>query len=513
MSKQTRTHKSIINSLYGIIIVILNTVISFITRIYLIKYLGIEVLGLNGLFTEVIAMMSLAELGVGMAIIYSLYQPLHELNYKKISQLMNLYKTAYNYIALITFLLGLALLPFIHLLITDIDYPNSYIRLIFFIFVLNTTSSYLFSYKTALLNADQKQYITSIIFAIIKLIFTIIIIASIIFTKNYTLYLSILVIQNIISNIVISKYVDKYYPYINYKDKLPKEDRNIIFKNIKNIFIKRLSGVITSSSTNVLISTLVSTVQVGFYSNYISLFSPFKILRNQIANGVTASIGNLSVSETPEKCIIVLKRLTFLFFIYGVATSSFLLGVGDILISLWIGKEYIMPSIIITIAVFNLYIDFTCVPLWQYLEVSGLFKQDRNIAILGSSVNLLVAIIFGIKYGIVGIFMGTVCTQTLQLILKTRLLFKNKYSTSPLTYYYIFFKILLAFIAIVIIQNLFIINISLNNIYLEFLIKSIISIIETIIICSLLFYRSDELSYCLNSLNKHFIRKKNEYIK
>ncbi|MBE6286831.1 MAG: lipopolysaccharide biosynthesis protein [Mediterranea massiliensis] len=510
MVEESRTHKSIKNSLYGILVVVLNTAISFVTRIFLIRHLGVEVLGLNGLFSEVITMMSLAELGVGMAIIYSLYQPMYESDYKKISQLMSLFRSAYHYIAIGTLIIGLILLPFIQYLITDIEYPISYIRLVFILFVINTSSSYLFSYKTALLNVDQKQYIISIITAIIRLIFTGITIYLLITTENYVIYLIVLISQSIITNFTISKYVDRHYTYLDFKEKLEKEERKDVFRNIKNIFIKRLSGVITSSSTNVLISTLVSTIQVGYYSNYVMLFSPFKILRNQISNAITASIGNLSVSESSERCISVLKRLTFIFFTYAIVMSTILMSVGDLFIKLWLGEEFVMSSVIITVAILNIYLDVTSVPLWQYLEVSGLFKQDRNIAILGSTLNLIVAFVFGLKIGIVGIFLGTVCTQVVQLILKTKLLFKNKYATSPFSYYYMHIKIFLAFIMIVAIQYFLISHLRMNNIYIEFIIKVFLSLLESIFIIFLFFGKSEYYFYSINLVKQFIIKKKND---
>ena len=179
------------------------------------------------------------------------------------------------------------MLPFIHLLITDIDYPLIYIRFIFFLFVINTSCSYLFSYKTALLNADQKQYIVSIYTALIKLLFSGIIIALLIITKNYILFLVINIFQVFPHN---SRNYSDYRHILkptNSQQQLEKCERKEVFENIKNIFIKKLSGVITTSTDNILISTLVSTIQVGYYSNYVMLFSPIKIFRSQLTNSIT----------------------------------------------------------------------------------------------------------------------------------------------------------------------------------------------------------------------------------
>lgn len=495
MNENSRMNNSIRNVSYGLIVTVLNTLVSFITRTALVKILGTEILGLNGLFTEIISMLSLAELGVGMAIIYSLYKPISNNDQKKISQLMSLYRSAYNIIGFVTIVLGCLLMPYIHNLITEVDYPLSYIRIIFILFVIKTASTYFFSYKTSLLNADQKQYIVSVITAIIKLVVTVFVVIGLIIFKNYILYLIILIIQSLVTNIVLSKYVDEKYPFIDYRDKLSKEEKKEVFFNIKNIFIKRVSGVITSSTDNILISILVSTIQVGFYSNYIMLFSLVRTLKQQFTNGIAASIGNLSVEAEAEHCIVVLKRLTYLYFLFAMTMSAGMMAVSKSFISIWLGTEYVMADSIIYVAIFNLFLEICCDPLWQYLEVSGLFKQDKNIAILGSGVNLVVSIILGMKIGIIGIFIGTVCTQLIQLIMKTRLLFGNRFSRSPLSYYFLWIKMIIGYIIMTAILFFIINKIVFTNSFIEFGCKGIIAVGVSWIITIILFMKSDECCY------------------
>lgn len=502
MDNKSRTQNSIRNISYGLVVTVINVLVSFISRTALVKTLGAEVMGLNALFTEVIAMLSLTELGVGMAIIYSLYKPLSENNHRKIGQLMHLYRTAYNVIAVVTMIVGLALTPIIHKLITDVDYPLGYIRVVFLLFVVKTASSYLFSYKTSLLNADQKQYIPSFVTAVIKLIMTVVIVICLVATKNYIVYLILLILQSLSTNLVISRYVDKNYSYINYKDKLDKKERKEVFANIKNIFIKRVSGVITSSTDNILISTLVSTVQVGFYSNYVMIFSVIRTLKQQFTNGLAASIGNLSFTETPERCISVLKRLSYLYFMFAIVMTSGLMGVSKEFITIWLGEDYVMSSLVVYVAILNLFIEICCEPIWQYLEVSGLFAQDRNIAIIGSSVNLIVSIVLGKMCGIVGIFLGTVCTQLIQLVLKTLLIFIKKYKKSPASYFWMLIKMAFSYLFIVLFHAFGITFIKIGNIYVSFLLKGVFSVVLAVSIGTLAFLGTDEFKYSLQIVAK-----------
>ena len=134
---------------------IVTIALSFVTRTCLVRILGIEAVALNGLFTQVIAAISLAEMGAGTAIVYNLYKPLAEGDHEKVSQLMNLFRTAYRIIAAVTMIIGIILLPWLPYLITDISRDISYIRIVYLMFILQSSVSYLFSYKIALVQADQ----------------------------------------------------------------------------------------------------------------------------------------------------------------------------------------------------------------------------------------------------------------------------------------------------------------------------------------------------------------------
>ena len=506
MSNKSRIHNSVKNISYGFFVTILNTLISFITRTVLVNTLGATVIGLNGLFTEVISMLSLAELGVGMAIVYSLYKPINEQNFHKISQLMSLYKKAYLIISFVTLLIGLLLTPFIQYLITGIDYPLYYIKLVFLLIVIKTSSTYLFSYKTSLLNADQKQYIVSIITVIVKLIITVVTIICLLLTRNYILYLILLIIQSIITNLIISNYVNNIYPQVSYDIKMDKTEEYEIFSNIKNIFIKRLSGVITSSTDNILISTIVSTVQVGYYSNYTLIFSMVRTLKQQFTNGIAASIGNLSVDSTKEHCVNVLSRLTYLYFIFGLIMCSGLMAVSGNFILIWIGKQYVMSDNIVFLAIFNLFLEICSDPLWQYLEVSGLFNRDKNIAIIGSVINLIISIFLGLRVGIIGILLGTMCTQLIQLVLKANLIFQYKFFQSPKTFYLLLGKILFSYFIELLCQCYLISVITFENIFIEIIVKGVVSVFSAVVIIIVLFFKSEEFHYSKQLMLK-FLRK------
>ena len=506
----SRVNNSKRNVSYGIIVTILGTLVSFANRTAFVKCLGVSYLGLNGLFGEVLAMLSLAELGVGMAINYSLYKPIHEHDYTRINQLMSLFRKTYNFVAIFIFGIGLILLPFVHLFVNGIDFSLSYIRLVFFLFLVSTSVSYLFSYNTSFLNAAQKQYIVSLTSALLNVSFAVFNIILLVLYHNYVLTLILMIIQTLTANIIVTIYVKKKYSFITYNDDLSLEDRKKIFIDIKNIFIKKVSGVITSSTTNVLISTLVSTIQVGYYSNYSVLIGVVRTLNRQFASGIKASIGDLTATETPERCILVLNRLTFMFFMFSLVISSLLISVISDFIILWLGEGYVMSKMIVYVIVLNLFIEICCEPLWQFLEVSGLFKQDRNIAILGSSINILIAVWLGQAIGIVGIFCGTLSTQIIQLFLKSKLIYDRMFYSSVWGYWCLWFKLLLTFIICVLIQYYLNMHIETQMPIINFVLKALSTFFVSLTILFITFHNSPEYVYCINFVKEIVKNRKND---
>lgn len=507
MNQRTRTFNSKRNIIVGLTLAVVSTIIAFVVRTIFIKTLGDDLLGVNSLFVEVISIMSLAELGFGMAIIYKLYAPIRDNDQDKIAQYMNLYKKIYYIVAGVFVLIGAAMVPFVHLLVKDVEIDVWYLRLVFGMFVIQTAASYLLSYKSSLLIADQKNFIISIFTFIAKTICAGAAIALLLLTKNYIVYLGVQIAQAIMINLSIAIYVNKKYPFLRTKNRLSKEEKKATFKDVGNIFIKRLSGVVTSSTDNVLISTLVSTVLVGFYSNYVMIFSVVRLIKREMTSGVGASIGNLSVTADADKNIQVLKRLTFIYFVFASIMCAGLMALSSLFVGQWLGVDHQLSIEIVYIAIFVLFLEIVCEPLWQYLEVSGLFSLDKYIGIIGSVVNLIVSIILGLYIGIAGIFIGTICTQVIQITLKIFLIFKKKYFKSPGRYFLVWGKALLGYAAIVAVSFFLIEKINFANFYLTFFTRGFAALFLGIAASLLPFICTDEIKYTFSFMNRIFHKK------
>lgn len=440
-----RTKKSIINIGAGVVGQIIATIVSFVNRTIFIHILGSSYLGVNGLFTNILSILSLAELGVGSAIIYNMYKPLAEKDEYKITALMNFYEKAYIIIGVVIGIIGILLVPFLDLIVYDKpDISN--LTIIYLLFLLDSVVSYFFAYKRSILTADQKNYINIMnqqIFNIIKVIFQI---SILVITKSFLLYLIIQIICTFISNLSISKKVNKMYPYlkINKKSKLDKESKRGIFKNISALMCQKIGSVIVGGTDNILISSFVGVYWVGLYSNYLMIINMVNSFLSQIINALTASIGNLNATEEKEKSKEIFDIIFFCNnWIYSFCTICLLILINPF-IKVWIGSKFIMEMKIVFIIILNFFIKGMRQTTIMYSNTLGLFWQERYKSLIEATINLIVSIVLLKKYGIMGVFLGTlISTITTCFWFEPYIVYKYGFKSTVFDYFkkYLFYLI------------------------------------------------------------------------
>lgn len=502
-----RTYKSIKNICFGIFALIVTTIMSFITRTVMVQMIGLEAVSLNGLFQEVIATLSLAELGIGSTIVYNLYKPLAENDVEKVCQLMTFFKKIYRLIAAVTFLLGVIVCFFVPVIVTDISYSNGYIKFVFMLFVLQIASSYLFTYKVSLLNADQNSYIYSIVTSISKVVGAILLLIILLCTKNYVFYLIGNIFVTVSTNIIASIVVDKRYTYLCDMP-LPRKDRKTIFDNVKNIFIKQVSGKITNSTDNILISVMVSTVMVGYYSFYSLIIGVVKQLIDKVEVGIKASMGNLFVKGTNEECIRVLRRLTWGYSAFATVGCVGIYVCIEPFITLWVGADYLLARNILLVLCLNLYCYIASKPIYSAMHVSGLFVEGRNISITGSVVNLIVSIALGKYWGMIGIFLGTMSTYIIQIVMKIYYVYKLQFSSSARGYTFMWIKSIVILFMMLFMNSYICNKVMIANLILNIVIRASIVIFICALTIFLCYYKSDEFIYFWTMLKKLLKRTK-----
>lgn len=301
---QSRTLNTLKNSSMSFVSYIVISIISFVTRTIFIYKLGAENLGLTGLFTSILSILSLAELGVGTAIVYFLYLPLAQKDNETVKALMNYYRRFYHRVAFFIFFIGIILAPFLQFLILE-NINIWYLRAIFLMYIFDTAMSYLCSYKRSILLADQKNYIDTyytLIFSLLKNIFQIVLLLT---GCGFVVYLLIQLISNIAANLYISARVDKLYPYLQ-TDKNLKVDpymQKDIHKKVMGLLSSKIGTVIVSGTDNILIAGFAGIQLVGIYSNFSMIVNTISGILGQITKPITASVGNLNTEEETEKKI------------------------------------------------------------------------------------------------------------------------------------------------------------------------------------------------------------------
>ncbi|KQL42434.1 hypothetical protein AN960_00260 [Bacillus sp. FJAT-25509] len=491
-----RVENSIKNSLFAISLQIITIISGFVVRTIFIKMLGTEYLGINGLFSNLLQMLSLAEMGVGTAIVYSMYKPMAEDDKKKLRLLINLYAKLYSYIGIIVITIGLLLIPFLDNFTSDAS-NIPHLRLYFIIYVLNSASSYFFVYKASIITAAQKNYIISanrMKFILLMYIFQILVL---LFYKSYVLFLLVSLVVNIIININISLKANRMFPFIKQKTNsvLPKKEINLIFKNIGALFFHRMGTVVVNGTDSLVISKFVGINMVGLFSNYVLIIEAINTIITLIYNALTASVGNLNVTESKEKTYTIYKNILFSNFWIGGVSSISLIILLNPFISLWIGKDFTFKLSVVILIVINSYMTIIRKTTLVFRDAMGLFWKDRYKPIFESIINLVVSIILAQRIGLAGVFIGTlVSTLSTCFWIEPLVLFRYGFEVRLREYFKSFFVYLLVTLGGAILTWSLANTFNSTNL-ITFIYKLIICLIVPNVVFLIAYYKRPEFIY------------------
>lgn len=449
MNSESRKLNSIRNIIFGYGNQILTLLLSFISRTVFVKVLGEGYLGINGLFADVLTMLSMADLGFGTAMSYSFYKPVAERDEKRIAALIHFYKKVYNLIALAVAVIGVMLIPFLKYLV-NLDESIPHIKIYYLFLLANTVISYLFVYKTSIINASQKNYLISKYQAMVNVGKTVIQIVALLMFHNYFVYLSITIAATLVNNLIASYKADQLYPEIkSSQEELDKESRKSIFENMKSIFLYKVSGVLLNGTDNTLISVIVGTVWVGIYSNYNMVITALNNIINTIFNSVTASIGNVVVTEKSGKRYEVFKVMQVISLMLATGTVVMMYSLMNDLAYVWLGEKFVLSNQILIAIMCNFYLGNILRPIWSYREATGLYMQTKYIMMITAVVNIVLSIVLGYVCGMSGIlFASALARLSTYFWYEPKLLFKNYFEEKVGGFYLSIGKNLLLTIAL-----------------------------------------------------------------
>lgn len=413
----SRTKKSFFIMITSGIRQILTILLAFVSRTVFIYVLGAEYLGLNGLFSNILQILSLSELGIGTAISFYLYKPLANNDIERIKSLMYFYKNCYRIVGLSMIAIGCIIMPFLRYLVKfDSDIPVN-IYIVYMLYIMNSACSYLFfAYKQMVMIANQEAYKIEKINIFFSFLNCIVDIIVLILFRNYIVYLAIKVCMVLIKNYVVSLKVDKQYPYILDKDvkKLDRMELGSIFKNVGNVTLFRVGSTLFNSTDNVIISMLLGTIVVGYYSNYYMILSQITMVVGIIVNSFSAGIGNVIAKDSKQKQYAIFKEIDFIvYFLVNIGTVC-ACQVFNSFMKIWLGNinnGYILTQQVVVLLSINFYMDSTTQIMNSFREGSGHFETGKLLQLVGGIVNIILSIVLGIMYGITGIFLATVISK------------------------------------------------------------------------------------------------------
>lgn len=498
-----RTKYSVKNSITSFISNIVLLITTIIAQRVFINILGIEYLGLNGLFSNVLTMLSLFELGIGSAIIYNLYKPIANNDIEEIKSLTLFYKKSYNVVVLVMFIVGILVIPFVPL-IASTDLPVN-IYLIYLLYLIYTLSSYFIAYKRSLIIANQRNYINNIIHMIYTIILNVSQLVILFLTKNYYLYLLIKIVCVFLENIITGLIANKMYPYLLDKEvkEISKKIKNDIISKVKALFIHKLSAVVKYGTDSIIISIFFGLTMVGVYTNYYYIIYSVNNIFSGIVASVSASVGNLLVDKDLDKRYLVFKKINFLNFYISVFTSCCILVLSQDFIKLWVGDKYLLSFITLVVLVINFYQIMMRTSYLAFKDAAGIWVEDRIVPILEITLNIVFSIVFLKLFGIVGVFMGTVMSAIPVWFYSYPKFVYKKIFNKGLKYYIKDTVIEVLSFIFIITSSYFVAGLFTNtSTLIELIIRGIVTVIFVNVVFIIFFGRKEEFKYYLNLIFK-----------
>lgn len=471
-----RTKKAIRNVFAGWLGQSMMIFLNLFMRRYFLNILGDEYLGLNSLFTNVVTLLSMAEMGIGTAITYSLYQPLAEGDQEKVSSLMQLYKTAYWCIGAAVAAGGILLTPLLPLFTRGEVFVYD-INIIYYFFLANVAVSYFFSYKSALLTADQEGYLFSVNHYCWQFLMYLAQIFILVAAQNYYLYLAAQVLSTLGENITISRVADKKYPYLKeqkIRTPLDKKTKKDIKQNTASMVLNKAGSSIVNSTDNLFISSFAGLRMTGIYNNYAAIVSAAGVFLQQGINAAVSSIGNLSIEGTNErrKQIFDVAYLVCSW-LYG-WTAIMLFYLLTPFIHLWYGGQYSLGTGILLWICMNKFLEGQTVLMGVHISAMGLYWHVKYKGIVEAAINVAASAVLGMKYGIAGILAGTFVSHVVWSIwIDAHTVFHYGFRKKSGQYYFWLFRDFFIFIAVAAVTG-FLLSFITGMSFLAFCCKAVI---------------------------------------
>ena len=479
---------------------ILRLLAGMVYRVIFLRILTLEYLGINGLFTNILGVLSLTELGITEAILYRLFAPISAEDPQQVGRLMRFFRNVYRKIALAIMIMGGITACFLRFLVRDAGEVPADVNLhiVFLLFLVQSASSYLFAYRFALLSADQKQYIETIIQTAITLLRYILQIVCLVITHRYIDTLMVGMAGGILLSAVASRWVVRQYPAVfSVQTDITKEERRAIYKDTSAAAIHKVGTVVLNSTDQILMSKYIGLAVTGIYSNYAMIITNASGMIASLFGGVTASFGNALSTMAPEDRYQAFKRMLFLnFWIVGGITACLYILMDDFII-LWLRKSLLLDPLTLKLLCVMFFMQQTRIVPGAYMTATGLFIRDRARPVIEAALNLGISILALHWLGVAGIFVGTIVSCLLTVFWRVPWLLYHHAFQKPVKEYWALYieYALLTFAAVFLTSRIKAALPFAGPSLLAWILNGCICVFVYACLHSLLFCRSKELWY------------------
>ena len=506
-----RTKQAARNIAFGYVGQMATALMSFILRTIFIMRLNEQLLGINSLYTNVLSILNMAELGIGTALNFSLYGPVARGEKEKIKSYMQMYRRAYHVIAMVVAGIGLALVPFLeHLVKNPGNITKHDMVLYYLIFLFNTVSSYFVAYKYSLINAEQKNYIQTNINTITKIIVVFCQIIVVLTTGNFYLFLLTDAAVQLIQKIFVSRYLDRLYPYLREKDIQPlsKEESDTVWSKTKALVFHKVGDVARLQTDALIISSFIEVAMAGVVDNYNMIVSTVSNFVNIIFNSVISGFGNLIATESKEKQYDMFRVYRFFAsWVYGFSTVGFMVLLTP-LIRVWLGDNWILAPAAVYCFLTDYYFKGDRIVLSNYKTAAGVFEQDKYLALLQGAVNLVISItLVQTPLGITGVYIGTIVSGLIANITKPVIIYRACFDRSAAGYFLDTLKYLCSLIGVLVVCSFISTKVLAVMNYGTIILMAVIITVIFNGTYFILYGRTQEFKYLWGKIRERVVRK------
>lgn len=409
MARIERTKNASRNIVFGILLKLYQILVPFAMRTVMIYLMGVQYLGLNSLFTSILQVLNLAELGVGSAMVFSMYKPIADDDAQSICKLLRLYRVYYRVIGLLIAVVGCALTPVIPKLIHGTVPANLNIYVLYLLNLAATVCSYwLFAYKNSLLQAHQRTDVVSKVGLLTSTIQYGLQMFVLWAFHNYYLYVLVALFTQALTNILTALAATRFYPQYKPKGKISKAQIQKINQRIRDLFTSKVGAIVYNSADTIVVSACLGLTVLAVYQNYFYILNAVSSLIAVAFSACTAAIGNSIVTESRKKNFRDFDTFTFIIFWIGGVCSVCLLCLYQPFMELWVGRDLMLPFSAVICFVIYFYVYQYNSLLNMYKDAVGLWHEDRWRPLISALVNLALNLILVHFIGIFGVLLSTV---------------------------------------------------------------------------------------------------------